>query len=242
MLTASFRAGQTAYNPHMLLRFMRARPAQTCHDSSGIEISTTNDHRRGQNSVPDLETESQCAHPAAYPSRAMRHLAPAVLVLTATIVCAQKSQPSLKETFEWMHNAFPGSQSVSALRVGQTREFTFVQGKAGAPPSCVVTIAEHSRVDGKLSTRDTIIDLSLIDPESIKWYTDDTLFQDTGVLTMVATNDKKIIVEKVEGETDDKPYLNERVFITFIGPNYAQRFANAFKNAVTLCGGKASTF
>ena len=58
---------------------------------------------------------------------------------------------------------------------------------------------------------------------------------------MVATNDKKLIIEKTEmKKKDDKPpYMTEREFISFIGPDYAERFAKAFRNAVTLCGGKS---
>lgn len=163
-------------------------------------------------------------------------------LLFVAAASAQKGQPTLKETLEWMHNAFPDSQSVSEVRLGQTREFNFVDGKQGAPPSCVVTIVEHWSSNGKPKTRDTIVDLSLIDPESIVWGTDDTLIEGTGELTIIATNDKKVIVEKLEGEKGDKPYLTERLFISFVGSDYAQRFAKAFKNAAVQCGGKTSTF
>jgi hypothetical protein len=55
---------------------------------------------------------------------------------------------------------------------------------------------------------------------------------------------EKVIVEKTKMEKkDDKPpYLTEREFISFIGPDYAERFAKAFRNAVILCGGKKSAF
>jgi len=173
----------------------------------------------------------------------MGRLAPVFFVLIVTAVSAQDKQPTLKETLDWMHSVFPESRSASEFRLGQTREFNYVDGKDGAPPSCVVTIVYHWKGDGNPKTRDTIIDLSLIDPDSIKWYTDDLVDKDTGELTFVATNDKKIIVEKLAGEKDDKPpYQTEREFVSFIGPDYAQRFAKAFTNAVILCGGKPSTF
>lgn len=172
----------------------------------------------------------------------MGRFAPIVFILFATAVFAQDKQPTLKETLDWMHSAFPDSRSASEFRLGQTREFNYVDGKDGAPPSCVVTIVDHWKGDGNPKTRDTITDLSLIDPDSIKWYTDDLVDKDTGELTFVATNDKKVIVEKLVGEKDDKPYQTEREFVSFVGPDYAQRFAKAFKNAVTLCGGKRSAF
>lgn len=165
-----------------------------------------------------------------------------IALICSTPLYAQK--PSLKETLDWMHSAFPDSESSSAFRFGQTRELNYVDGKDGAPPSCTITIVDHWKANGKPVTRNTTVDLSLIDPNSIQSYKDDTVQKDTGVLTFVGTNDKKIIVEKTEvgGKSDNKPLQTEREFISFIGPEYAERFAKAFKNAVNLCGGKGSTF
>ena len=105
-----------------------------------------------------------------------------------------------------------------------------------------MTLVNLYTLEGKHVTRDTIIDLSLIDPNSIHSYAD-TVLDGEGTLTMVGSNDKKIIVEKFEenGKRDDNPYTSERVFISFINPEYAGRFANAFKNAVSLCAGQNST-
>lgn len=173
----------------------------------------------------------------------MKNLGVLILLSTA-VVYGQDHRPTLKETLDWMHTAFPDSQSMSASGFKQTRELNYVDGKDGAPPSCTITIVDHWTADGKPITRNTIIDLSLIDPDSIQSYKDDTVEKDTGVMTLVATNDKKIIVEKTETEKKDNkpPYLTEREFISFIGPEYAERFAKAFRNAVTLCGGKKSAF
>jgi hypothetical protein len=173
----------------------------------------------------------------------MRRLAPIIFVLIVTAVFGQDKKPTLKETLEWMHTAFPDSQSVTAVQFKQTRELNYVDGKDGTSPSCTITIIDHYKTDdGTPVARDTIIDLSLIDPTSIESYKDDTVEKDSGVMTLVATNDKNVIIEKIENKKDDKPYLTKREFITFVGPDYAERFAKAFKNAVSLCGGKASTF
>jgi hypothetical protein len=141
-----------------------------------------------------------------------------------------------------MHSAFPESPSATDTRFNQTRELNFEDGKNGASPSCTITIVEHWKVDDKSVTKDTTIDLSLIDPESIKAYVDDVLDKNSGELTMVATDDKKTIIAKIENKENDKPSLSERIFISFIVPDYAARFAKAFKNAAVLCGGKRSTF
>jgi hypothetical protein len=171
----------------------------------------------------------------------MRTLVAVLILIGSTAVCAQNS-PSLKETLQWMHSAFPESRSAAESRFNETRELNFVEGKGDASPSCTITIVEHWKADDKPVTRDTIIDLSLIDPESIKWYVDDVLDKNSGELTMVATDDKKVIIEKIESKENDKPYLSERIFISFVVPDYAARFAKAFKNAVVLCGGKRSAF
>jgi hypothetical protein len=143
-----------------------------------------------------------------------------------------------------MHNAFPNSESMTAFQFGQTREFVFSQDQRqkDAQPSCIVTIIEHWSEARRPLTRDTIIDLSLIDPESIKWSTDDVLDKNAGVLMMVATNDKATIVTKMEGDEKVKPSLSHDLFLDFLNVEYAQRFAKAFSNAVNLCGGKHSTF
>ena len=93
-----------------------------------------------------------------------------------------------------------------------------------------------------LKTRDTVIGLNLIDPDSIQWYVDPVLDGTTGTIEMVTTNDLKVIVEQMEGDEAAKGYLTQEVFIDFISTEYAQRFAKAFKSAVTICGGKPSTF
>jgi hypothetical protein len=174
----------------------------------------------------------------------MRSLVVLILLSTAA-ASAQDHRPTLKETLEWMHDAFPESQTMSSsFRFGQTRELSYVDGKDGAPPSCTITIVDRWTTEGKPVTRSTAVDLSLIDPDSIQSYKDDTVEKDTGVLTLVATNDKKVIIEKTEtGKKGDKPpYMTEREFISFVTPDYAGRFAKAFRNAVTLCGGKKSAF
>jgi hypothetical protein len=174
----------------------------------------------------------------------MRSLA-VLILLSAAAAYGQDHRPTLKETLEWMHAAFPESQSMSAsFRCNQTRELNYVDGKGDVPPSCTITIVDHWTTEGKPVTRNTTVDLSLIDPDSVQSYKDDTVEKDTGVLTLVATNDKKAIIEKTEIEKkgDKPPYMTEREFISFISPDYAGRFAKAFRNAVTLCGGKKSAF
>ena len=179
----------------------------------------------------------------------MRRITTVLILVTligSTAVCAQNTDkdghPNLKETLQWMHTAFPDSESNRAFHLGQTRELNFVEGKGDANPSCTVTIIDHWKAEGKPVTRDIIIDLSLIDPESIKWYVDDISEKDMGTVTLVATDDKKIIAEKMENKEDDKTFLTEREFFYFITPQYAQRFAKAFLNAVTICGGEKSAF
>jgi hypothetical protein len=168
-----------------------------------------------------------------------------MLIAVTCAIPVHAQSPSLKETFDWMRSAFPDSESMTAFRAKQTREFNYVDGKGGAPPSCTITIIDRWKTDdGKSVARSTSVDLSLIDPGSVKSYQEDVVDKGTGVLTFVATNDKKVIVEKTEvgGKPDTKPLETNRLFVSFVGTDYSERFANALKNAVNICGGKASTF
>jgi hypothetical protein len=164
----------------------------------------------------------------------MKTISLLVTVLSFIPCVAQTKDPSLKDTLEWMHNAFPESSSLTATMAGQTRELN--------SSNCTVTITDRwkDKATKKLIRRDTVIDLSLIDPDSIKAYVENMIpgDKDIGDLMLVTTDDKKNIVEKTGG----KSYYQEREFITFIGIDYAERFAKAFKHAVMLCGGKSSTF
>ena len=164
----------------------------------------------------------------------MRAISLLVTVLSVISCGAQTKDPSLKDTLEWMHSAFPDSQSLTATMAGQTRELN--------SSDCTVTITDRwkDKETKKMAKRDTVIDLSLIDPDSIKAYVDNVIpgDKDQGDVVLVTTDDKKNIVEKSTG----KPYYTEREFISFIGIEYAERFAKALKHAVALCGGKPSTF
>lgn len=57
----------------------------------------------------------------------MRSLVVLILLSTAADY-GQDHRPTLKETLEWMHTAFPESQSMSAFRFKQTRELNYVDG------------------------------------------------------------------------------------------------------------------
>ena len=160
-----------------------------------------------------------------------------IAVICSTPLHAQK--PSLKETLDWMHSAFPDTESMTAFRAKQTRELNYVDGKDGAPPSCTITMIDRWRTDeGKSVVRYTTIDLSLIDPGSVKSYQEDLVDKGTGVLTFVTSNDKKVIVEKteVDGKPDNKPLETNRQFVSFIGTEYSERFAKAFTNATVASG------
>jgi hypothetical protein len=83
----------------------------------------------------------------------MRRLAKTVLgglILLGTAVYGQTPRPTLKEALEWMHTAFPESESMTAFNFKQTRELNYVEGKEDAPPSCTITLVEHWKTDDGL--------------------------------------------------------------------------------------------
>ena len=162
------------------------------------------------------------------------------IVLAGTTTHAQvQTNPSLNETLQWMQDTFPDTQTVIAYKAGEKRDLT-VSG-------CTVTIHEDwTAKDGVMLRRENIIDLSLIDPQSVRAYQDDILPGKFGTIMLTATNGKKVISETTQNRAErtpvGKPWLTQDLFIDFIGLDRAERFAQAFRHAVILCGGKSSTF
>lgn len=183
----------------------------------------------------------------------MQLRAVALFLLTSISILGADSQdaadqrPTLEATLEWMHDAFPNSQSISESQQGQSRELFVDAGEKSHTPNCKVTIVEHwiDQKKQKKRNRQTTIDLSLIDPKSIVWYTDHTLIDNTGTLSLSTTNNREVISEQVseevEGDHITRLSFSSRVFLNFM-PEYAQRYMRAFSNAVQSCGGKPSVF
>ena len=167
------------------------------------------------------------------------------LLFVISIACqAQQGQPelstpSLNDTLLWMQATFPMSQTLAAQRAGDKRELTF--------SGCTATIRQHWATDGPSVRRETIIDLSLIDPRSIQSYAGDLGSEKKiGILMLTATNDKKVITATAENTVTKapigKPFSSEHLWLYFIAPDLAERFAKAFRHAVELCSGRPSAF
>jgi hypothetical protein len=165
-------------------------------------------------------------------------------VAALAITChAQEGQPhsgpSLKDTLQWMQDVFPESQTSTAERAGEKRELTSSE--------CTITIHQDWTVKKEPVRRETIVDLSLIDPQSVHSYVDNFVSgEKIGLVMLTATNDKKVITETTQNRGTKtrigKPLSSQHLWLYFIGPDYAERFAKAFARAVELCGGKLSTF
>ena len=152
---------------------------------------------------------------------------------------AGPSGPSLKETVQWLQDLFPASQTRTAQRAGEKRELTFSE--------CAVTIREDWVTHDGPVRRETIVDLSLIDPQSIQSYAGDLGSEKRiGIVMMTATNDKKVIAATAENTLTKarigKPFSSQHLWLYFVGPDYAERFAKAFRRAVEHCGGTSSAF
>jgi len=167
------------------------------------------------------------------------------LLFVAAIAChAQRrqpepSRPSLNDTLQSMQNTFPESQTLAAQRAGDKRELTFSE--------CTATIRQDWATDGPSVRRETLIDLSLIDPRSIQSYAGDLGSEKRiAIVMLTATNDKKVITSTAENTVTKapigKPFSSEHLWLYFIAPDRAERFAKAFRHAVELCGGKPSAF
>jgi hypothetical protein len=138
-----------------------------------------------------------------------------------------------------MRDTLPEYQTRIAKNAKDTIDLAF--------SGCVITITEEFDGSSKPLRRKTVIDLSLIDPSSISAETSDWADEPgVGIVTLVATNDRRVITETtVNRETNEqvgKPYVTAREYLYTLGRPYADRFVKAAKNAVTLCQGKPSTF
>lgn len=151
----------------------------------------------------------------------------------------ERSSPSLNDTLQSLRNTFPESQTLTAQRAGDKRELTF--------SDCAATIRQEWATHGPSVRRETIFDLSLIDPQSIQSYAGDLGSEKRiGIVTMTASNEKKVITATEENALTKarigKPFSSEHLWLYFLGPDPAERFAKGFRHAVELCSGKPSAF
>ena len=151
----------------------------------------------------------------------------------------EQSRPSLNDTLQWMQNTFPESQTLTAERAGDKRELSF--------SGCTATIRQDWATEGPSVRRDTIVDLSLIDPQSIQSYVGDLGSEKRiGIVIMTAANDKKVITATAENTVTKarigKPFSSEHLWLYFIAPDRAERFPKAFRHTVELCSGRPSAF
>lgn len=166
-------------------------------------------------------------------------------LFVAAIAChAQQGQPgpssaNLNDTLRSLQSTFPKSQTLTAQRAGDKRELTF--------SDCAATIRQEWAIQGPSVRRETTFDLSLIDPQSIQSYAGDLGSEKgIGIVTMTASNEKKVITATAENALTKarigKPFSSEHLWLYFVGPDLAERFAKGFRQAVELCSGKPSAF
>lgn len=179
----------------------------------------------------------------------------AAAILLTTVAVAQ-AEPSLEETLAWMygtyHNAGHGQIFYNSHVSGQQRlqsHFSY--------SGCEITLYNfHDYGDGKTSDQTSQFTLRDIDQSSIKL--EKTASQAAGALcTAVRTlpcdkaelSFKTINISPLIKQETRINYYNGTgtdmvhfAYLVFDDPDYAERFTNAFRHAVKLCGGKAAPF
>lgn len=140
---------------------------------------------------------------------------------------SQEETPSLEETFTWMQLTLAAHNGLRLQRpnpkVVIVAQFTH--------HGCQI---EHQSVKGDWATH---IDLTQVDPNSIKIEKIDNV----PWVTFQGRNSQKVVQYR-DPLGKLPPYDTENGGFTLDSQEYAERFLNALKHAVILCGGKPSTF
>ncbi len=151
------------------------------------------------------------------------------------------SKSSLKDTLQWMHNSLR-DEGASHLPEGGTfsAELTDFSG-------CSVhfTVRDEGAGGG---SGEYFFNLSDIDPTTVVFHRDSEDKsespvkpgeEDLGIFGALTTNKRKTLSVKIS-TTGKHESVSEIVFF-FGHPGYGDQFAEAFRHAVNLCGGKPST-
>lgn len=176
------------------------------------------------------------------------------LRLTAFLILVRVTSAdaqTLKGTTDWLHNFVEAN--AARYREEANGELSDWKGHLSAK-GCEITIQEDGHVEKTLPYRSfhrAMFNLKDMDPSRVE----QSVLDDTARISLHATNERPIVRnisklvfpksfddEPVEWENDE--FANDHV-VTLIGlgdSNAAQRVAKALRHAITLCGGKPSTF
>jgi len=188
--------------------------------------------------------------------RAMRTCLMLLLLMAVKAVGQDKPQrdksPSLDNTLVYMQNTL--SRYGYIHKTGKDQELNL---KGGEPCRIYVeseiTVTLHTPQDG-VYPLEYQFHLGTIDPDSVKAVTDDAQKNkpEGGRLTQVhlaATNNESTIWASASDWKESKKVPKTVQLLTFTDFDFqfrdreqAERFANALKHAVALCGGKPSAF
>ena len=179
-------------------------------------------------------------------------------VLIASLHPTQAQQPSLSETLAWIestyndHSAQGGSSGHGLIEFWKDGKLTSRRHDSFSYNQCIATV--HHDVVSEFSslgftTYDSTLDLTTIDPTSIKV----TLYQrlenyivmptcdlpnevcDAAAVEFETIGRKPVIIDKFEKHTQN----DSKSGLIVDDPEYAPRLAKAFRHAVELCGGKS---
>ena len=144
---------------------------------------------------------------------------------------------SLDATFQWMQNTAPrstyfASRNAYGCQTDQIRSITH--------RGCSVTIQEYDEQcrDKKTLSYSITFNLGDLDPNAVEANASRLVPSEGSVL--IQTTDNRSLIEETFSSSGPSKFDFQAFW--FESPSYAQRFARAMKHAITLCGGKPSTF
>jgi S1-C subfamily serine protease len=158
------------------------------------------------------------------------------LFLAAVSVYGQKPKPTLKETLDWIQDSLNDGYGDVDM---QTANGTEIRAPRLADfAGCRVHFVYDETVSGKETFHaEYSFDLGVIDPVKVRFFSRGITSNDPGLFTAVTQNAIKKMAFKNGGT-----WSQSASFIVGFYSPYGDDFAEAFKHAVKMCGGKPSIF
>jgi Trypsin-like peptidase domain len=155
-----------------------------------------------------------------------------------------KTSPEIQKTLHWIQNTLDDGEGKTfyMLEDGRSETRTNLMPEA---TGCRVTFVEETKVDHEITNRLRVqTNLGDLDPSSLGSNVVSSDILGPQSMVFVHTTDKASSVGLALSDRRWKPSIETPTAgLQWVLPSpYAERFVKALKHAITLCGGKTSTF
>ena len=155
-----------------------------------------------------------------------------------------KTSPEIQKTLHWIQNTLDDGEGKTfyMLEDGRAETRTNLMPEA---TGCQVTFAEETKMDHEITNRIRVqTNLGDLDPTSVGSSVVSSDILGPQSMVFAHTTDKASSVRLALSDRRWKPSIETPAGgLQWVFPSpYAERFVKALKHAITLCGGKTSTF